>query len=420
MTKRHAQSTNSNPEVLIEVQGDLRLEGSEANEIVVDGDEADLMPMEANVFHIVSGGGANVLVPRQAQVRVTGCGGDGRIKGLESEVEVKQVGGDLVLRNLLSTTIGQVGGDVSAKKIGGSLSVEFAGGDVSVRGVAGPFKAAEVGGDLAVRDLNASASGRAKGDVITNMDFHPGQDYTFEAFGDAICRVPRGASVTFQIDSKGEVSWDISGARVEGEDGGMHVIVGAGEAVVKLSANGDVTLSDITTDSSGVAESGDDFGDLASTIEARVAEHIAEVEKEINERFSHLNIDLSGLTGIDAERIAQRARRAAEAAQRKQEETQRKVQAKVEAAQRKAEAYQRKAERMAERGGRRRSWGFNFTIPTPPTPPRPPMGFAAIRTQPPAGDPVSDEERMAILRLVEQGKITASEAEKLLAALEGK
>jgi len=48
------------------------------------------------------------------------------------------------------------------------------------------------------------------------------------------------------------------------------------------------------------------------------------------------------------------------------------------------------------------------------------MGFTGSRAPTPLNDPVSDQERMAILRLVEQGKITAGEAEKLLAALEGK
>jgi hypothetical protein len=35
-------------------------------------------------------------------------------------------------------------------------------------------------------------------------------------------------------------------------------------------------------------------------------------------------------------------------------------------------------------------------------------------------EPVSDDERMVILRMVEQGKISVADAEKLLAALEGK
>jgi hypothetical protein len=37
-----------------------------------------------------------------------------------------------------------------------------------------------------------------------------------------------------------------------------------------------------------------------------------------------------------------------------------------------------------------------------------------------AGQPVSDEERLAILRMLREKKITLEEAEKLLGALEGK
>jgi hypothetical protein len=38
----------------------------------------------------------------------------------------------------------------------------------------------------------------------------------------------------------------------------------------------------------------------------------------------------------------------------------------------------------------------------------------------PPSEPVSDEERLSILRMLQEKKITREEAEKLLAALEGK
>jgi hypothetical protein len=44
---------------------------------------------------------------------------------------------------------------------------------------------------------------------------------------------------------------------------------------------------------------------------------------------------------------------------------------------------------------------------SPPQPPKPPA------------EPISDAERMAILKMVQDKKITADEASKLLAALEG-
>jgi sRNA-binding protein len=111
--------------------------------------------------------------------------------------------------------------------------------------------------------------------------------------------------------------------------------------------------------------------------------------------FPNLPADLSGRIEREVEyaaRQAERARERAEAArqraQQKAREAERRIQAKVNA-----------------RVGR---WGMDWsgTIPRPPRPPAPPS------------EPVSDEERLTILRMLAEKKITAEEAEKLLAALE--
>jgi hypothetical protein len=54
-----------------------------------------------------------------------------------------------------------------------------------------------------------------------------------------------------------------------------------------------------------------------------------------------------------------------------------------------------------------------------PIPPRPPMPQRPPRPTRPLKPQVSDEERMMILRMVDQGKISVDEAEKLLAAMQG-
>ena len=81
---------------------------------------------------------------------------------------------------------------------------------------------------------------------------------------------------------------------------------------------------------------------------------------------------------------------------------------KIAAATRRAEDQARAAERRAERQA-----GFRHgTGPIiPPVPPRPPQ------PKPPAGP--TDEERMQVLRMLEEGKISVEQAEKLLAAMGG-
>ena len=53
-------------------------------------------------------------------------------------------------------------------------------------------------------------------------------------------------------------------------------------------------------------------------------------------------------------------------------------------------------------------WNLDFKgMPKPPTPPEPPS------------EPVSEDERMAILKMLAEKKISAQQAEGLLSALEG-
>ena len=96
----------------------------------------------------------------------------------------------------------------------------------------------------------------------------------------------------------------------------------------------------------------------------------------------------------------------------------------AEKAQRDFEKAQRKSARGASFGW---SWGddragtgrsrMGFHPPTPPTPP----GAPRPPTPPnPVNEPVSDNERLMILRMVETKQITVDEAERLLSALEGR
>jgi hypothetical protein len=91
----------------------------------------------------------------------------------------------------------------------------------------------------------------------------------------------------------------------------------------------------------------------------------------------------------------------------------------VEAATRRAEAKARAAEVRARRG-----WKVEYTASGDK--PAADMNVGRwhwdLSPHNPAesGEPVSDEERLTILRMLQEKKISLEEAEKLLAALEGK
>jgi DNA-binding transcriptional MerR regulator len=135
------------------------------------------------------------------------------------------------------------------------------------------------------------------------------------------------------------------------------------------------------------------------------------LEEQLNTQISNLTMNLgaAGLSPEQIERIQRRAREASERAARRAEEKMRQAQERLErrlaATQQRMQQKARAAEAHARHREQRPGFGWQVAPVEPPSP---------------VQEPVSDEERLTVLRLLEQKKITLEEAEALLAALEGK
>ena len=164
-----------------------------------------------------------------------------------------------------------------------------------------------------------------------------------------------------------EINVDWPGSEKDSDATERVVVLGTGAARIVLSAGGDVRL----TNQANAGESAEEFGN-----------------------FAGLNFDWSGF----GERISRHV-----------EQTTARVSKRAEEAARRAERHvERQARRWTGRVnfGPGPSWDFG-----PKGMPTPPGG--------PGSEPVADEERMAILKMLQEKKITSEQAEQLLKALEG-
>jgi hypothetical protein len=420
--------TNANPIVEIAtVGGDLRVIGWDQPQLVVEADDADSLHLDQDGerFTLRANDDCTVRLPHGAQVSVRTVGGDANLKLLEQKLAIGNVGGDLTLRQIAGANIGVVGGDVKVKHVTGDVQAGHVGGDLEARAVDGAFKSGNVGGDLFLQQVGGAVQASAGGDVTLSVKFAPEQEYSVQAGSDLTCRVGPDASARLSLVAGGDISLDVPGAQVAGNSNRKTVTLGAGAAAVSLRAGGDLHLTGVSFEADVMGDFdekfGEDFASMAEEFEAQIGSQIeaqmADFEKQMNERMAGLNFAASP---VDAAKIAASARRAAERMQRasrqQTESARRQAEKQAERAQRIAEAAQRRAEainrKVHEEHGRR-GWPFRGEPPRqPPSPPRP--------SPAPQTDAVSDEERMTILRMVEQKKISVAEAEKLLAALENK
>lgn len=411
--------TPPNPEITLEATGDVRVHGADRAEVYAEckGHLNLQAAPDAAWVRLQAADDISLRVPAQARLTLAQVAGDLRLKDLLTPLQLARIAGDVVLRQTGPVELGHIGGDVSAKKVDGALTLNFVGGDVSVRGINGPLTVTKAGGDVTARDLNGSVTLTAGGDVRLSLTPTAGLTYTCTAGGDLTARIAVGASVTILADCQGDLTVDIPGAVITEESDHTLIVLKDGAARLMLKSGSDMALSDATFDDGGA-----DFSDrLTSDLGARLEESLRASMRGLDTagaglRFTPGPEEIGPIT-TEAQRAAEQIAEATRRAEERIEAIRRKAEAKTEAAARRAE---RVSEREAQRDARR-TRQFRFSLQFDPArPPRPPMPPTPPTPPTPPASPISEQERLTILKMLEQGKITVQQAETLLAALEGK
>ena len=414
-------STSASPHILLNVGGDLSIKGQNSFDITAKSDDTDEFVFEAKDDQVTirCRGDCKVRVPRASVIQLTAVDGDAVIKALDGDITIDTVNGDLELRNVGATRISKLNGDLDAKNVEGHLMIDSANGDVSIRSVQGDFTVTNnVSGNLNLSDVGGNATALVNGNISLHLDPAPGHHYEFTGHGNIFCRLPTDASAEISVPKASEVMVELPGIHASAPVQAPYALTLAeGDAQIILSATGNVVLDTYTTDwdmqdfDISIDSEVNAMADAVSQqITQQVDSEVRMIEDQLNSLLSSLTIRLSSakLSEEQARRIEDRAReaseRATERAQERVHRAQERMEQKLAAAQRKID-YKAQAHERASRHGRQ---NWSFAIPTPPTPAKPPS------------EPVSEEERLMILRMLEQKKISLEDAEELLSALEGK
>jgi hypothetical protein len=375
MTKR--LTVGPEPKIRIEsVEGDLRLVGWDNDEILAKtDDDALVLQQNGDEISVTSPDDLSINVPKNSAVYILTVNGDMSVRGLASDFEADTVKGDVAIRDVGTVSLGAIESDFSLRGAKGDVHVKSVGGDASLREVDGSLTLDSVSDDLAVHGVGGNLKVDVDEDVVVHLDPKAGQEYTVMAGDDILLVLPSDANVTLTM-SGDEINVHLP--NVQPEDSTSRVVVlGDGSAQIRLDAGGDV----LVTDREDAAENADEYGNFAGMMF-----DWGNWGREIGQKWGDFGRQFG-------ERASKRAQEAAARAARK-----------AEAAARRAERHlDRKFGVHSDRRSARFSWSWD--------PSRMPRASQS--------EPVSDEERMTILRMLSEKKITSEEAEKLLSALEG-
>jgi DUF4097 and DUF4098 domain-containing protein YvlB len=376
-----------------QVDGDLELRECGAVEVARVRGDFSAKALDAGLS-VDSVDGDVALREVGGPVRFARVAGDLAARSVAGGCEADSISGDVSLRDIDGPVkLGMVSGDLSLVDVDGPAQVERVSGDADLQGVLGPVRMEAVAGDLSAVEVEKSLQvSRVDGDAELRMAFEGDMVVQLTAAGDVSCEVEPDSDVTFVLRGDGGVRCQLPGvATTRTNEREVTFKLGEGVAKVMVRASGKVIISPA---GAGWPRVGVEFGvemesfgdELARRIEAEVEQKL----RQLDERLGTLSVHFGEHDKASIRRTQERARQQGERARKR-------------------------AERAAERA-RRHAGGPSGPSWLPPRPPAPPAPPAPPR---PPSEPVRDDERLAILKMVADKKISPAEAEKLLAALEG-
>jgi hypothetical protein len=441
--------------VIPRCHGDLTVVGEEDRQDVVMRSDRSYNDQTAfNEGELVINGGhgdIHLRVPSGATVVGERIAGDAEVSNV-AQAEFRSVGGDFSAKDLTGLQVENVGGDFDATLRGGFAGVGRVGGDVEVRG-ASSLQLGTVGGDAEIADVDdllglgvigADLSLRWTGRLNVPIEATVG--------GDAEIALDDSASFTLNATVGGDVSGegrrptrtngngeaDASdhGGRWDLEAGGgqLMVIYGDGTTAFNLRVGGDLNLrgGNVTNatfegngrsdffegDFAGIGDEMRRFGREMKNMGRQIAREVAR-EVRASTRSAgpgprpRVQVQFNDKSfQFDADQIDRLTREAREAA--------------ASGVARAQEAVERALVNMVSQRDRARG----------PVPPRPPQAPGApVPPRPATGQTVRieraepadtrspeevQEEKLAILRMVSEGRLAIDEAEAMLRALEGR
>ncbi len=375
------------PELVARTSGEtLTVDASEGRiQIACDESLVLYLPRRSSL-HVEAVGGDVSLQALSGQATIGQVGGDVSLRDVGGEVAVESVDGDFSARLTGTLALGKIAGDMVAQGVRGNLTVASIGGDVSLRSVEGKASMEHIAGDLYARNARGSLRAGVHGDAaLYLLQPQSGNEYRVAADGDLLLRLPADVNVRLYLTASNAEAIHVDFPGVTLEPG---------------KASHELTLGRATPAMPVICLSAGD--DLVVTSRSDCWDAMADFSMGMRDGIGPIPIppDMP-------QRIRERVRTATERARRKVEAANRRMEIKLEATSRRAEARARRRGLRLSPGQAsvhigRREW--NLTPRDATTPESSP----------------SDEERLVILRMLQEKKITPEEAEKLLDALEGK
>ncbi len=372
------------------VAGSLRVKGWDRSEIRADSDKEDTLSIDLinDKLSVRCESGCLFRAPMESTLLIERVDGDLMVKSIENRIQAERVDGQFLAKNIGPIKIERVKGNFNISHTEGDLECATIDASASIQDVEGTITIENVKGNLTIKGFSAGISASTKGNATLRLETQPEGTYSIKANGNIKCHLSPGTSASISLSSKAQqIKLDAFGTKETINAREHEIKVGEGESTITLEANGYIDLSAPLHEDADWAfefDFDDDISSMAGDISHVVTEQIEAQMDLLSERINEITANIPGTSAFINDRTKQKLE-----ARRKQLE-------------RKLSRVEQQATIKARTKSRRnRPSTYQYTRET-------------------TSDPVTDEERQKVLEMLQNQQISVSQAEILLAALEGR
>jgi hypothetical protein len=396
------------PLIYIKAYGGIEITGIERSEVgceIAAPQLATLVEENGRVY-VTANATCQLTVPQKASIQMEKGMGSVKISGVKNDIRIEKVLGNLVLNDVSSAHIEKVGGNFSVRSSTGEVHVEKVAGNLTIDNVTS-FYCQKVGGNCRVKDVTGDFRLEKAGGKFSGQDF-TGPVWVEKVGGSFIangihlsCDLRVGGSVTLQdcIFSDGlsvKAGGDIEVGLNEQEND-LAVEINSGESRIQIKTQSeDSQIDDYIYHLT--------MGKGMKKLSLAAGGHV--IFSDRSETDEDIVGDLSDYFHFEESAFSELIHERVEAATKQAE-------AKVRSA-------QIRLERMKEDLGNKRGFKIDLDLDdiVDISNIKPPVVAPPTVAKVVGKKGASDEERLMILKMLQDKKITVDEAETLFKALE--
>ena len=398
--------TIEDPLVHVKTYGSVQIFGTEGTEVRCEIKSPQLATLveEAGQVYVTANASCDLHVPLGASIEIEKVMGSAKISRIQGKIVIEKVFGNLVLGDISTADVEKVGGNFSVRSAQGGIQVEKVAGNLTVEDV-DSFISEKVGGNCRVKNVPGS------------LDIQKaGGKFLGQSIGDLVGGMKIGGSFTArEVQLGGDLN---VGGRIKLTD-----VVFTNDQSIKAGGSIDVTLAELQQDMVFKLRSGD--GKIRVKVQGDDIEHrggtyeyqIGQGDKVIN-LASGGHVSLTDQGDFEEEVVGDLSDEFEFEESAFDEMIRNRVESATKMAEAKVKSAEIRLEKIREKLEKRRGFGMDFdVVESDKRASTPEMPTAPVQ-RPGGKKGATDEERLMILQMLQEKKITVEEAETLFRALE--